>query len=278
MSTSPMAKAKCASRLHHTVLSPCSLSFTTSACCTFSSHLFCCHSPHLSFLLGLQTPVMTCVQNSAVDLMALLAGAGAVLNATDSAGQTILHAAAIQGDTSVLTWALKQGLDEGEHGMLLLHVECRVVSCLLVVLCRLLFSLSRDLSIHATGFETHSPPRPSLPAWAIQTGPDARDKEGKTALAYASHMAFTEGVQLLISHGASVNLSDTDGVTPLHWASLQVGAVLPFTAPLHSVRVLTLPLAIVLAEKRRRWREPHQQMPRSNECLTCRGTRRLLRH
>lgn len=67
--------------------------------------------------------------------MALLAGAGAVLNATDSAGQTILHAAAIQGDTSVLTWALKQGLDEGEHGMLLLHVECRVVSCLLVVLC-----------------------------------------------------------------------------------------------------------------------------------------------
>jgi ankyrin repeat protein len=46
----------------------------------------------------------------------------------------------------------------------------------------------------------------------------AQDSEGRTALHFACDRGQLAAVELLLKHSASVNIADTDGQTPLHYA------------------------------------------------------------
>jgi ankyrin repeat protein len=54
-------------------------------------------------------------------------------------------------------------------------------------------------------------------AFLLQNGatPDTRDRNGNTALMTAVQVGYGEGAQLLLGQGASVNLANNRGETPL---------------------------------------------------------------
>jgi ankyrin repeat protein len=45
-----------------------------------------------------------------------------------------------------------------------------------------------------------------------------QDSEGRTALHFACDRGQLAAVELLLKHNAAVNIADTDGQTPLHYA------------------------------------------------------------
>lgn len=51
---------------------------------------------------------------------------------------------------------------------------------------------------------------------------DVLDKDGKSPLAYACYQGHLNTAAELIACGASVDLLDKEGVSALHWASLEV--------------------------------------------------------
>lgn len=54
---------------------------------------------------------------------------------------------------------------------------------------------------------------------ALQTGADVdfRNKEGQTGLLLVSKLSRYDLVVLLIDNGATINIADTNKITPLHW-------------------------------------------------------------
>ena len=98
-------------------------------------------------------------------------------------GETVLHAAAREGDLKILTQALKSSRDV-KYAPALHHALSRLQS---------------DLS-----FALHS---------------SATDADGMTALHYAAWYGFASGCLALIAAGALVNKFDNDGATALHAAA-----------------------------------------------------------
>ncbi len=72
-------------------------------------------------------------------------------------------------------------------------------------------------------------PLGTSPLYDFLTISDVLDKDEKSPLAYACYQGHLTAAQELIARGATIDLLDKEGVSALHWASLQVCSACPNT-------------------------------------------------
>ena len=167
------------------------------------------------------------------ELTGLFLKAGMNPNATNQYGYTALMWAAGQGREAVVQMLLDNGADlkaRARDGSLPLMFAAGGGN---VNIANILIARGADINLQNGGSTpliiATSENQTEMVKFLVSNGADleGRDREGYTALFYAAHNMKSENangitvaaVELLLSHGAKVNVQGNDGTTPLAWAA-----------------------------------------------------------
>jgi len=177
------------------------------------------------------TLLQVAAENSSGSVIAFLLNAGVDVDQIDLKRETALHYAAIQGNIEAATTLLNSGaginLKRGD-GRTALHLAA---ACNHPKFVELL--LGKGAAVNAKDSAGATPMHLAALNGAVEAAKvligrvpiDAQDKNGETALHYAAECRFvpqgSQVAQILLDAGASVDLADTWGITPLQHAAFE---------------------------------------------------------
>jgi ankyrin repeat protein len=188
---------------------------------------------HLQFLLSKVTPAVlnqlnvnghsplhVAVLHRNIEAVRALIDKGANMDLRSKDGKTALQLAAARGDWDILKVleAKKGGIPDAERQELIKIARNPKIITYLSGMAphvpKVEDNRIEDLKIHYPLLVN----KLSNPSHNINET-DSTDSTDSTALHYATCLPETSYVELLLAHGADVNLKDKNGRTPLHWAA-----------------------------------------------------------
>jgi ankyrin repeat protein len=180
-----------------------------------------------------ENPLVFAASEGLLDDAKQLVEAGMDVDATGKGRETALHAAVRNGDSSFIRFLGEKGADANKTttvGQTALHLACERAPESTDIL-QLLLSMGADPNIVGYASPLHLATQRGYKQSAnILLGNKADqwravDTKGRTPLHWAAHHNDPGMIDLLVSHGANINVQDIHRSTPLHLALARPGAV-----------------------------------------------------